>query len=233
MKQRLQLWHKLLPNVGLHYAVKTNPDRGILKIIAQNGDSFDCASASEITRVLKMGVSPDRIIFANSCKTTHDITYAKSRGVNLMTFDSREEALKIHSIFPEAQLIFRIACTNTDAPCPMGMKFGAPEILWDEIIESVKQLGLRLRGVSFHVGSGGCNFTAYQSCLKNAEIVYKMVASKGIPEMNILDIGGGFSMCARKEEYNFDKVAPRVQNYLDNIWPLKSSNIHVIGEPGR
>ena len=26
VKKRIQLWHKLLPNVGLHYAVKTNCD---------------------------------------------------------------------------------------------------------------------------------------------------------------------------------------------------------------
>lgn len=51
--------------------------------------------------------------------------------------------------------------------------------------------------------------------------------------MNILDIGGGFSMSASKEQYNFDKVAPRIQDYLDNVWPAKNSGIHVFGEPGR
>lgn len=78
-----------------------------------------------------------------------------------MTFDSCEELLTIKEIYPEAELVLRISVTNTDAPCPMGKKFGAPKQLWREIIESCKYNDMRLRGVSFHVGSGGCSFNAY------------------------------------------------------------------------
>jgi len=52
----------------------------------------------------------------------------------------------------------RIAVVETDAPNPMGKKFGAPEILWDQILDECKSLNMDLRGVSFHVGSGGCSF---------------------------------------------------------------------------
>jgi hypothetical protein len=43
-----------------------------------------------------------------------------------MTFDSSEEVIRIRNIFPEAELILRIAVVETDAPNPMGKKFGAP-----------------------------------------------------------------------------------------------------------
>lgn len=43
-----------------------------------------------------------------------------------MTFDSSEELVSIHSVFPEAELVLRMAVHESDAPCPMGKKFGAP-----------------------------------------------------------------------------------------------------------
>ena len=43
-----------------------------------------------------------------------------------MTFDCEEEVVNISKIFPEAELVLRIAVEDTDAPYPMGKKFGAP-----------------------------------------------------------------------------------------------------------
>ena len=91
------------------------------------GSHFDCASQSEIKQTLELGCSPDRIIYANPCKTEQHILYAKKRGVKLMTFDCNEEVNRIHKVYPEAELILRIAVVNTDSTYPMGKKFGAPE----------------------------------------------------------------------------------------------------------
>ena len=51
--------------------------------------------------------------------------------------------------------------------------------------------------------------------------------------MDILDIGGGFSMSSEHPENNFDVVAPQIQNMLTNVFPGENKNIRVIGEPGR
>ena len=52
---------------------------------------------------------------------------------------------------------------------------------------------MKLRGVSFHVGSGGCSFAAYSDSIKNAKSIFEMAKAKGMPDMDVLDIGGGFS----------------------------------------
>ena len=49
-------------------AVKCNTDPILLKCLAKLGTGFDCASKSEIGSILDMGVSPERIVFANPCK---------------------------------------------------------------------------------------------------------------------------------------------------------------------
>jgi len=75
-----------------------------------------------------------------------------------MTFDCEEEVQNIKNIYPEAELVLRIAVEETDAPCPMGKKFGAPREFWHSIMVKCKELDMKVRGVSFHVGSGGCSF---------------------------------------------------------------------------
>lgn len=132
------------------------------------------------------------------------IRHAKNAGVRWFTFDSEEEALKLFTIFPEAQLVLRIQVTTTDAPCPMSKKFGAPDNLVESILLKCRQLGVILRGVSFHVGSGGCSFESYRGCLINAQKVFESWSQLTGKQLDILDIGGGFSMNAPYPEHNFD-----------------------------
>ncbi|GAU47074.1 hypothetical protein TSUD_192000 [Trifolium subterraneum] len=62
-------WTTNLPTVKPFYAVKCNPNISLLGALASLGANFDCASSVEIESVLSLGVSPDRIIYANPCKS--------------------------------------------------------------------------------------------------------------------------------------------------------------------
>ena len=91
---------------------------------------------------------------------------------------------------------------------------------------------MKVRGVSFHVGSGGCSFKAFKDSIQNAEQVFQMANDLSMDEMDILDIGGGFSMSASDKQNNFDVIAPKIQQEVDTI-KAKYPNMTVIGEPGR
>lgn len=63
-----------------------------------------------------------------------------------------------------------------------------------------------------------------------------MVKEFNMPELDLLDIGGGFSESKTNnsdKENVFSSVAPKVHNYLETIFPGANKNIKVIGEPGR
>lgn len=66
-------WAALMPRVRPFYAVKCNGDTALLSTLAACGASFDCASEAEIAAVAALGVSPERIVFANACKRPSDI----------------------------------------------------------------------------------------------------------------------------------------------------------------
>lgn len=119
-------WTRRLPNVRPFYAVKCNPNPTFLGAMAALGSSFDCASRAEIEAVLSLGVSPDRIIYANPCKAESHIKYAASVGVNLTTFDSIGEIEKIRKYHPECALLIRIIAPDESGSIyPLGSKFGA------------------------------------------------------------------------------------------------------------
>ena len=53
--------------------------------------------------VLELGVTPDRIIYAQPFKQVSHLKYAARNGVDLMTFDNDCELRNIHEHFPTAR----------------------------------------------------------------------------------------------------------------------------------
>lgn len=52
--------------------------------------------------------------------------------------------------------------------------------------------------------------------------------------MDLLDIGGGFSMNAANGANNFDKAAPFIRQHISEVFPRSQyKHVQVIGEPGR
>ena len=92
-------WFKMLPTVHPYYAVKCNPNPVILDALASLGCNFDCASENEMKMVIEITKDPSRIIFANPCKMSSQIRYARANDVDLMTFDCEEELYKIKLYF--------------------------------------------------------------------------------------------------------------------------------------
>ncbi len=96
-----QEWVQAMPRVKPFYAVKCSPDPALLTTLAALGAGFDCASKAEIAQVLDLGVSTERIVFANPCKIQSHVAYAASVGVNIMTFDSESE-VPLPEVFSQA-----------------------------------------------------------------------------------------------------------------------------------
>ena len=70
----------------------------------------------------------------------------------------------------------------------------------DVLLEAIKELGLNLAGVSFHVGSGASDFTSLYKAVRDARTVFDKAANEyGLPPLKILDVGGGFQFESFKE----------------------------------
>lgn len=228
--RKYRLWVRMLPRVKPFYAVKCNDDFAVLKLMADLGVSFDCASKAEIQKILNQGVSTSRIIYANPCKQASFLRYAAKHNVALMTFDNEAELYKIKDIYPSAKLVIRmLPPTNFKVQCELGMKFGCLPSKAGNLLEIAKSLGLDVVGVSFHVGSGCEEANAFGVAIQQARAVFDKGLQMGF-DMKLLDIGGGFPG-QESAPVTFEEIAQVVNMALDKHFPEES--IQIIAEPGR
>jgi diaminopimelate decarboxylase len=176
-------------------------------------------------------VSASRIIYANPTKMKGHISYAKSSGVDLMTFDNTDELRKIAECFPEARLVLRIITDDSNSVCRFSTKFGAPLDQVDSILSVAKQLNLNVVGVSFHVGSGCMSTSSFTAAITNAKRVFKQAEDKFGFKLNILDLGGGWPG-TDDDGITFVEIANAIRPVLDELFP-SSEGVQLIAEPGR
>jgi len=221
-------WVTLLPRVKPFYAIKCNPNPVIVDVLSSLNTNFDCASENEIKQVIEVTNDPSRIIFANPCKMTSQIRYARANDVDLMTFDCEEELYKIKLYHPYARLILRIAVDDSSSICRFNKKFGCSIDQVENILRIAKTLSLHVCGISFHVGSGCKNplafYNAISECKKAADIAKSMDI-----KINTIDIGGGFP---GDDPKTFEMIASDINRAIDEFFGPEPGPIF-IAEPGR
>jgi len=234
LKRKIQQWRTLLPRVEPFYALKCNPHPVLLRTLRALGVGFDCASKNEIQTVLNgLQICSSKIIFANPCKPVNHLLYAKQNGVDLMTFDNKQELIKIKKHHPSARLVLRILTDDSSSICRFGSKFGAPPGHIPTLLSTCKELGLNLVGVSFHVGSGCLSAEAYVDAVRRAHAVFRKAEELQLPPLSILDIGGGFPGASDPFPHpSFKDIARALRAVLDQLFPPRQG-VRIIAEPGR
>jgi len=223
-------WVQLLPRVEPFYAMKCNDDPMILKLLAGLGTGFDCASKSEIQTILDLGVSPSKIVYANPCKQASHLRFAEKNNVSMTTFDNEMELHKAKKLYPTAKLILRIRTDDSKSLCQLGIKFGAPLKQCRHLLKVAQDLGLNVIGVSFHVGSGCYDASAFATAVLAARSVFDLAGQFGF-DFKLLDIGGGFPGTS-DAAISFEDVCNTLNPLFEEHFPA-SSGVRIIGEPGR
>ncbi|CAJ0582522.1 unnamed protein product, partial [Mesorhabditis spiculigera] len=227
--EKVDEWKRELPRVEPCYAVKCNPDKVLVEVLANLGVGFDCASQQEIEDVLIHGCKPENIIYAHPCKPIKHLKAANNEHVEMMTFDTEEELLKVRAHHENPKMILRIAVADPTALCQLNTKFGVdPVDQAPQLLTRAKELKVDVAGISFHIGSGANDFTTYELAIEHARRLFDFALKIGHP-MNVLDIGGGFP--GGEHKMSFDKIAAVVRGALDKHFPDDSTRI--IAEPGR
>lgn len=140
-----------------------------------------------------------------------------------MTFDNADELYKIKQLYPGAELFLRILTDDSSSLCRLSLKFGASMDSTEALLALAEELGLNVVGVSFHVGSGASDPSAFLKAVRDAALVFEQATKYGFT-MRTLDVGGGF--CGD----TFETMAATLSQALDEYMP---SHINIIGEPGR
>jgi ornithine decarboxylase len=221
---------RALPDTRVFYAVKANPGPEILKLLADLGSSFDCASVAEIEMAFAAGATADRISYGNTIKKERDVARAFAMGIRLFAVDCEAEVEKIARAAPGSKVFCRILCDGAGADWPLSRKFGCEPQMAVGVLEHAHRQKLEAYGVSFHVGSQQANTEAWDSALASAAAIFRECAERGI-SLSMVNLGGGFPT-------RYLKNVPAVKAYGESIFRALSKHFgnrlpETIIEPGR
>jgi len=238
IRANYRLFKKQLPRVQCYYAVKANSHPEIIRTLFGEGASFDVASYSEFIQIYeylkhfeekdKDFFIWDKIIFSNTIKDPETLRKIE-RYRPLVTYDNRDELLKIRRHCPTAGLVLRLKVPDTGSQVEMSSKFGAEPGDAAQLIDGAFAAGLVVEGLSFHVGSQCTNFDNYTAALAITGEVFHDARKKGHP-LKIIDIGGGFPVPYDAQVPRFEELAKLINLECKRVFP---EDIELIAEPGR
>src|ERR1039457_4276814 len=199
-----------LPKVQAYYAVKANP------------------APEHLRDKERQDFIWDKIIYANPIKPRETLM-ALNQYKPLLTYDNGEELRKIKRYAPAAGLVLRLRVPNTGSMVELSSKFGCDTGEAVDLILEAFRIGLKVEGLSFHVGSQCTNFDNFVQALNIAAAVMNEARSRG-HEIKILDIGGGFPVPYDHSVKPLNVLARKINAEIDRLF---AKDIEILAEPGR
>ncbi|MDR3248585.1 MAG: type III PLP-dependent enzyme [Treponema sp.] len=232
IKLNYQRLRGLFPYSQIYYAVKANPDKQILSLLAEMDSNFDIASRPELDIVLSLGISAERISYGNTIKKISDVAYFYEKGVRLFATDSKEDLKHLASYAPGSKVYVRILIdASSTADWPLSRKFGChPDMAYDLLIMA-RDLGLVPYGISFHVGSQQRDIGQWDDAIaKPTDLFVSLEEDEGI-RLSMINMGGGFPAPYTQATNDLSEYAAEIKRYL--IDDFGEDLPKIILEPGR
>ena len=230
IKKSVEFFKNKFPGKVL-YAVKTNPNEKVLKIINDSGiQNFDVASINEVKLVRKINTKA-KVYFMHTVKSRESIKEAYTKyNVKDFALDTKDELLKILDETNNAKdlnLYVRVSISNEHAEIDLSRKFGATSSEALGLLRLCKAHAKRV-GLSFHVGSQCMHKISFAKGINEIGKIIKK--TKIVPD--VINVGGGFPAIYP------DLIPEPLENYMDVIkQSLKSLKLEktteIFCEPGR
>ena len=220
------------------FAVKSNSNTNILKLLSSMGSGFDVVSGNELKRCLVAGADPKNIVFSGVGKTKEEIKLALEKGIFSINIESESELERVIQVVEE---------TNKKANCAIRInpdisaeshpyietglrssKFGVTKKIALTMSRRIQEIeNVNLIGLACHIGS---QITKPELILDSLEHLINLAKeiNKESKDISFLDIGGGLGITYKDEERaNTKDIINRV---IDRI---KHLDFVLVVEPGR
>ncbi len=218
-----------LPKARIRFAVKASPQPEIIRLLADEGAEFDVASIGEIEQCLELGVDPAVLCYGNPIKKATHIGAAYAAGVRRYAFDTENDLERIAEFAPNSEVECRFLASAPQSQTPFGTKFGCAPGEAVHLLARARDLGLRVVGPYFHVGSQQLDPAAWRIGLEQAGAIAEALAAKDI-SVKAVNIGGGLPI-------SYADPAPGVTELGEVIAAAMADSLpeetELIVEPGR
>lgn len=233
------------PENFLHcFAVKSNHEAFILRLLNACGMGAEVASPNELRFALAAGFEPDKMVFDAPVKTQREIEDALKRGI-AFNIDNFQEFERVREFVASQKTLstigFRInpqigsGSVALSSTATQTSKFGVG--LKDEgnrqrLIEAYSTFPW-FTGIHVHVGSVGCPLELIaQGIAETVRLVHAINDKAGFQQIKTIDIGGGLPVNFKSDldDPDFETFAAVLKQYVPELF---SGDFKVITEFGR
>ena len=186
------------------FAIKSNSNLAVLKVLGDLGAGMDVVSGGEYRRAKAAGVPAERIVFSGVGKTRDEIRLALEGGLRQFNIESEPEMLVISEVASELGVSAPIAIrvnpdvdAKTHAKIATGKsenKFGIPIAKARAVYAMAATLpGISVVGVDVHIGSQLTDLAPFEAAFTKVRELTLALREDG-HDIRRLDLGGGLGI---------------------------------------
>ncbi|AKM10562.1 diaminopimelate decarboxylase [Croceicoccus naphthovorans] len=228
-----------VPRTHFAFAVKSNPNLAVLRVLKDEGFGADVVSIGEARRALAAGMPAADIVFSGVGKTDAELDEAVEAGIGQFNLESEEEGIELARIAHEKGLTATGALrVNPDVDAgthdkistgKADNKFGVPIFAAKEIFARLAALpGMNLRGLAVHIGSQITNLDPSRAAFGKIGALVAELRADGHTITHV-DLGGGLGV-----PYRAGETLPTPAEYGALVAEVTADwDVTVMFEPGR
>ena len=229
----------VLPRRQIAFAVKSNPNLAVLKLLSSEGFGADVVSGGELERALAAGMPAEGIVFSGVGKTRAEMLRGLEAGIGQFNLESEEEGVELAALAAGHGFIARAALrvnpdvdAGTHGKISTGKaenKFGVPYDLAAGIYARLAALsGMDMRGLAVHIGSQLASLDPLERAFLKMGELMRAIRAQG-DSVTHMDLGGGIGV-----PYKAGEVFPSPAEYGAMVARVTADwDVTLMFEPGR
>ena len=191
------------------YAMKANPHAEVLRHAVRAGLGIECVSRGELEHALASvpGLAPSDLLFTPNFAPRSEYAWALERGVRV-TVDNLYVLRQWPELFHGREIFVRVDTGRGHGhhqhvrTAGIHAKFGVPLFEMGELARAAGASGAIVTGLHAHAGSGVFDVDTW---VDTARALAKV--AKDLPDVRVLDIGGGIGVPERAAQPSVDLAA--------------------------
>jgi diaminopimelate decarboxylase len=191
------------------YAVKANPNLGVLSLLARAGSGFDIVSGGELARVLAAGGAASRVVFSGVGKTRPELEAALRAEILCFNVESEFELQDLSSVAAalgqRAPVSLRVnpeIDAGTHPYIATALKSSKFGVSYADAFELYRRAHadphLRVVGIDCHIGSQILQVTPVEQAVDRLLDLVDRLQREGV-RLHHVDFGGGLGIAYRDE----------------------------------
>jgi diaminopimelate decarboxylase len=220
------------------FAIKSNSNLAILRLMIHLGAGVDIVSGGELFRSLQAGVDPMKVVYSGVGKSEAEIRQAIKAGILMFNIESSQELGEISRLAGRLRTRARIALRinpdidpQTHPYISTGLKKNKFGIDIEQALRDYRRARelphIEVVGVACHIGSQITELGPFLEAVQRLKELIQKLAAEGI-RIRYLDLGGGLGITYDQE------TPPHPKDYgAALVKELQGLDCTLILEPGR